>query len=95
MFPCEVCFEQFKVKRNMLRHVKSQHANVKFTCELCLKSYTRKYNLTRHVRDEHGENNIQLDPTPPAENEDLWGDEEELIRVLNEFEKSGKILHYF
>lgn len=103
MFLCTICLEPFKVKRNMLRHVKSQHERVKFTCNVCLKTYTRKYNLIKHVKDVHSNNDVQPrspttrpePPTPLAENDnmDLWGDEEEYIQLQNELEKTGKTLH--
>ncbi|XP_065365600.1 oocyte zinc finger protein XlCOF26-like [Calliphora vicina] len=55
MFHCVECLLEFKLQRNLVRHMLTHTDDRPFTCELCLKSFKRKDNLQKHIRDVHAE----------------------------------------
>ena len=45
---CPVCAVRVN-NRNLARHIKENHSDIKYTCPSCSKSYTRKENLDKHL----------------------------------------------
>ncbi|KAK3109123.1 hypothetical protein FSP39_023489 [Pinctada imbricata] len=48
MFTCEICGKIFQQNKNLNRHKRSVHGNIKFSCSKCSKEFTRKENKDRH-----------------------------------------------
>ena len=68
-FPCDHCEKSFTRRKNMLRHIKTNHELIYFdkyfcpkpkeskmgriSCNHCEKSFTLRSNLKRHIRNNH------------------------------------------
>ncbi|XP_037824066.1 zinc finger protein 90-like isoform X2 [Lucilia sericata] len=61
MFHCVECLLEFKLQRNLIRHMLTHTDDRPFTCHLCLKSFKRKDNLQKHLRDVHAEKQFACD----------------------------------
>ena len=49
MFNCQVCQRTFTERRNLLRHMRTQHGG-QWTCSRCSATFTREDNFTYHQR---------------------------------------------
>ena len=50
---CNICQKVFGDVRDLKRHNKAKHLNVRFECEVCLKSYSYARDLRRHTQSNH------------------------------------------
>ena len=52
---CGVCFKEFAQRRNVFRHERTVHGQLRFQCLVCGQIYTRSDALLVHQRNLHGE----------------------------------------
>ncbi|XP_013112340.2 histone-lysine N-methyltransferase MECOM [Stomoxys calcitrans] len=55
LYHCDQCPLEFKLLRNLRRHLLTHSDNRPFNCEFCEKTFKRKDNLQKHLRDIHSE----------------------------------------
>ena len=65
MIQCDHCSSTFEEPKNLLRHERSKHQNIKFNCAHCEYSCNRKDSLTRHIQTQHeGKLKRKREPEP-------------------------------
>jgi len=62
--PCNFCPQEFTLKRNLMRHIKSAHDQIRMSCKLCPQKFTQKSSLVIHIKSVHDQIkfNCQLCP---------------------------------
>ena len=52
-FKCNVCDEEFNIKKDMTNHVRSQHSSCdgSYQCEVCAKQFKEEWKFSAHVRN--------------------------------------------
>ncbi|XP_061389907.1 zinc finger protein 91-like [Musca vetustissima] len=58
-YHCDLCSLQFKMQRNIKRHMLTHTDLRPFECQLCEKTFKRKDNLQKHLRDVHSEKHFE------------------------------------
>ena len=51
-FKCNVCDEEFNIKKDMTTHVRNQHSSCdgSYQCEVCAKQFKEEWKFSAHVR---------------------------------------------
>ena len=47
---CSTCGKSFKVKSNLLRHIRLHSSEGPYTCSICVKAFSQKSYLSNHMK---------------------------------------------